>query len=210
LTSVVLSEIIDEYKPSAGILSSVSTINQTCLLLLNKRVERFVMLSDKTPVPLEIAYKTPETLGLDRVAAAVGAWTLQPGKPLLIIDMGTAITVDFVRADGVYLGGNISPGLQLRFKIVHQSTHRLPLVEADYPYELFGNDTVSAIRAGVMLGIQYEIEGYLRTYKKQYPELFAFLTGGDLKYFAEPLKSGIFVSKNLVLFGLNRILNNHV
>lgn len=210
LSRSFLIGILDQYIPNAGIISSVIEISHEIMILLNERLSYFNKLSAATPLPINNLYKSPETLGMDRLAAAVGAWSICPGKNLLIIDMGTAITYDLVGSDSTYRGGNIAPGLKIRLKALHEFTGRLPEVEPTEKFETFGNDTQSAIRAGVMQGIIYEIEGYLRDNRALFPDLFAFLTGGDLIYFAEKLKNGIFVSRNLVLIGLNRILNYNV
>lgn len=210
LTAAFLVGILNDHKPAAGILSSVIEISPEINELLNESLSYFCHLSAATPLPIKNAYETPETLGVDRIAAAVGAWGICPGKPLLIIDMGTAITYDLVSEDGTYLGGNIAPGLNLRLKALHHFTGRLPEVVASEDFKSFGKNTESAIRAGVMQGIVYETDGYISDYRERFPGLFAFLTGGDLIYFAEKLKNGIFVSRNLVLIGLNRILNHNV
>ena len=209
LTPSVLSMVVDAYQPHAGILSSVLPENEPVTAWLNAHLPRFVPFAANTPTPLKLDYHSTGTLGLDRLAAAVGAWQQQPGRTLLVIDMGTAITYDVVSRDGVFLGGNIAPGVRLRFLSLHECTGKLPSVEPTHPFDAFGKDTESAIRAGVMQGIVHEVHGYLDYYSALYPDLFAFLTGGDCIYFAENLKSGIFVSKNLVLTGLNAILNHH-
>lgn len=206
LSVKVLNALLGKYDISNGIISTVKKTDKEVNDFLNSHLDYFCELNKSTLLPLKIEYKS-DTLGADRIAAAVGAWSIEPGKPLLIIDMGTAITFDFVESNGIYKGGNISPGLRLRFNALHNYTDRLPLVDPEIEFESFGTDTVSAIRAGVMQGILSETEDYIRSYKKNYPLLFTFLTGGDLIYFAEKLKNGIFVSKNLVLVGLNRILN---
>ncbi len=210
LTVSLLEEIMLSFCPDACILSSVRPEDEVVTNWLRKTLQHVVFFSAQTPLPLTVDYGTPGTLGADRLAAAVGARTLSPGRTLLVIDMGTAITYDLVSRDGVYLGGNIAPGIRLRFKSLHENTGRLPLVEPKMDFDTFGKDTQSAIQAGVMQGIVHEVRGYMDHYKQAYPDLFAFLTGGDLIYFAENLKSGIFVSKNLVLTGLNAILNDHV
>lgn len=210
LNVAFLKKVMDRYRPDACILSSVTFTSPDVIDFLNNTIPYFCILDSSTPIPIANAYDSPETLGSDRIAAAVGAWFLQPGKPILIVDMGTAITYDFIRADGTFMGGNITPGINLRLKALHEFTGRLPEIEAKKEFEDFGTDTESAIRAGVMQGILYETEGYLRHYGAMFPNLFAFLTGGDLFYFAEKLKNGIFVSRNLVLNGLNRILEYNV
>jgi len=209
LTTARLERVIATHRPTAGIFSTVLPENESVTAWLKAILPRFVPFTVHTPMPLKVDYRTPETLGLDRLAAAVGAWTLVPNRTLLVIDMGTAVTYDLVSRDGVYLGGNIAPGVQLRFRSLHAHTGKMPLVEPTTLFDAFGKDTVSAVRAGVMQGIVHETHGYIEQYTAQYPDLFAFLTGGDLIYFAENLKSGIFVCENLVLTGLNAILNYH-
>ena len=205
-----LEELISRWHPEACILSSVKILRPEIAAFLEANIPCFLLLSSQTPLPIRNSYKTPRTLGLDRIAAAVGAWSLQPGRNLLIIDMGTAITYDLVREDGVYLGGNIAPGIHMRLKALNQFTDQLPLVEPESGFLLIGNDTQTAIRGGVMQGIVYEVDGYFSDLQRKYSNLFAFLTGGDLFYFDGKLKNSIFACKNLVLIGLNRILQYNV
>jgi type III pantothenate kinase len=162
--------------------------------------------SGVTPVPLTSRYQTPLTLGADRMAAAVGAWSRWPDRNVLIVDIGTCVTFDFVSGQGEYLGGNISPGPLLRLKALHQFTGKLPLVEAWGPRPAFGDTTETAIRCGVMDGLRFEIEGYVRHYRKKFPNLMVCLTGGvnmDLS-----LDKGVEVVKDSLLVpeGLYRIL----
>lgn len=205
-----LADFLKDKQLQAGILSTVKDLNPEITNYLKFRIPGFILFDHHTSLPLKNTYHTPQTLGLDRMAAAVGAWSLQPGKPLLIVDMGTAVTFDFVSEDGTYMGGNIAPGMQMRLKSLHEYTDKLPLVEPGMDFSMLGEDTQTAIRSGVMQGLFYEIEGYYKDLHQQHPNLFAFLTGGDLFYFEEKLKNGIFVCKNLVLIGLNRILHNNV
>lgn len=163
-----------------------------------------------TPVPLRNEYATPETLGPDRLAAVVGAASLRPGRPLLVVDVGTCVKYDFVTADGRFLGGNISPGMGARFRALHAFTARLPLVGEEGPVPRFGDTTETAIRAGVMQGMRYEIEGYIREMRRKHPGLSIFLTGGDRLNFCKPLKSRIFANRNLVALGLERILEHNL
>jgi type III pantothenate kinase len=175
--------------------------------LVRRRIGRCLRLSPQLPLPIRNGYTTPETLGEDRLAAAVGAASLYPGRNLLIVDFGTAITIDQVSADGVFRGGNISPGMQMRYKALHQFTGRLPLIDSNGRKLPMGRDTETAIRAGVMKGMEYEISGYIESMKHKYPELLVFLTGGDDFSFDTNVKSVIFADRFLVLKGLNRILN---
>ena len=163
-------------------------------------------LDRDTPLPVENLYETPQTLGYDRMAAVVAANARFPGRDLLVIDAGTCVTYEFVDAAGRYHGGNISPGLQMRFRALNHYTGRLPLVEAEGRLLPMGKDTETAIRAGVLKGIEYEMAGYIRAMKDKYPELLVFLTGGDEFSFDTNLKSIIFADRFLVLKGLNRIL----
>lgn len=163
-------------------------------------------LTPSTPVPIVNAYGTPQLLGMDRLAAVVGAWSMRPGQDLLVIDAGTAITYDFVSADGTYMGGNIAPGIGLRFASLHEHTSQLPLVTAHGDVPLSGCDTVSAIRGGVLRGVRYEVKGYIDELSARYPSLLVFLTGGDADFFDIRGKSTIFAVPDLVLYGLFRIV----
>lgn len=157
-----------------------------------------------TPTPLICDYLTPDTLGADRLAAAVGAAHLFADCPLLIIDAGTCITYDFVSRDGHYLGGNISPGLGMRLRALHEQTARLPLVNAEGEVNPIAQNTQSAIRTGVIQGMDYEIRGYIRHTMQQHPDARIFLTGGNGYRFAQEAE----VERNdaLVEIGLNCIL----
>lgn len=166
-----------------------------------------VPLTHQTRIPLINSYSTPETLGMDRLAAAVGAWSLNPGHDMLVIDAGTALTVDFISADGVYRGGNIAPGIELRFKALHEHTAVLPQVSPKGLVLDLGQDTVSAIRSGVLNGIRHEVRGYIDEFARLYPSLLVFLTGGDAEFFDIKGKSSIFAVPDLVLKGLARIFD---
>jgi len=205
-------EWLAKYRPDACIYASVGKAVPGLTGYLQERVPFFCRYTREMKIPIQNAYRSPETLGLDRLAAAVGAWTLAPGRASLIVDMGTAITYDFLDRNGVYRGGNIAPGIWLRLKVLHEETAALPLVEAQADFPEMGTDTETAIRAGVMQGIWYELEGYRKKYIAEDEGLVIFLTGGDINYFERKAKSGIFAARNLVLTGLNRILyeNAHI
>lgn len=167
-------------------------------------------LSPETALPISKNYKTPETLGADRVAAAVGAQLLFPQKDLLIIDMGTCITYDFLDQHGSFEGGLISPGVKMRFNALHTFTKRLPQVEPVITPELIGKSTREAIESGVMNGVRAELEGIIERYRHISPSLSVVLCGGDIPFFESSLKPTIFVAPELVLIGLNRILRYNV
>lgn len=176
---------------------------------LENNFEYFLELDHTTALPIENLYETPETLGKDRLAAAVGANELFPDQNLLIIDAGTAVTYDIVSANNQFLGGNISPGLEMRFKALNQYTGRLPLVTPGENYRQFGRNTVEAIRAGVQNGMIFEIEQTIEFFNRNYQNLQIIMTGGDSYFFEKKLNYSIFVHFNLTLIGLNRILEHN-
>lgn len=196
-----------KYSVKRGIIATVVDLDETLRAQLASLPFPLLWLDNKTPLPVINLYETPETLGYDRIAAVVGANGEYPDNDLLVIDAGTCITYEFIDAQGRYHGGNISPGMQMRFKALHQFTGRLPLVVPEGRKPAMGNDTETAIRAGVLKGMEYEIAGYIAAMKYKYPELLVFLTGGDEFSFDTSVKSIIFADRFLVLKGLNRILN---
>jgi type III pantothenate kinase len=192
------------------ILSNVSSDNVDLDRRLENTFRTFIQLTYNTSIPIVNLYKTPETLGKDRLAAVIGAAFLKPETDILVIDAGTAITYDFIDSEKNYRGGNIAPGLNLRLRSLHEFTQKLPLVQAQTQSPFLGVDTNSAILSGAIYGIVFEIDGYINTLKIKYPKLSTFLTGGSTFYFDNKLKSAIFVEQNLVLIGLNRILQYNV
>ncbi|GHT40107.1 type III pantothenate kinase [Bacteroidia bacterium] len=206
LTEKGLLGVLDGLSVDAGILCSVKKDEAWLSELLSKRVKHFFTLTPQLPLPLAIDYQTPQTLGMDRVAAAVGVRAQHPNANLLVIDIGTAITIDFVTSEGVYKGGNISPGPDLRFKALHAYTERLPLVDTEGALPAFGYDTATAIRAGVVGGIVRELDAYIDEQQKN-AAVLTFLTGGSAFYFENKLKNRTFADENLVPKGLNAILN---
>jgi len=163
-------------------------------------------VAPETPVPLRNAYGTPATLGADRLAAAVGASLLAAGRDALVVDFGTAITVDYVSGDGTFRGGAISPGMEMRFQALHRFTARLPLCGPTDEERLYGTTTASCIEQGVMNGIAFEIEGYIARFGRRNRDICIFFTGGAAKNFAKRIKNAIFADCELVFLGLNRIL----
>ena len=207
---IEISKLISRFSFEGCILSSVVEFNDELINFLKSTFSNFVILDHNTLLPIENLYKTPETLGKDRIAAVVGASYLQPDADLLVIDAGTAITYDFIDSQKAYHGGNIAPGMEMRLRALHEFTQKLPLVKAKKESPLLGTDTQSAILSGVLHGIVFEINGYIDAIKFKYPELLVFLTGGSIFYFDRKLKNAIFAEKNLVLIGLNRIYRYNV
>ena len=205
-----LIRLFNQYPLQNGILSTVIDIQKELITCLENRLECFFFFDDNIRLPIEVRYQTPETLGRDRIAVAVGANFMQPQKDILVIDAGTAITFEIVEASGIYLGGNISPGMTTRFHALNRYTGRLPLVEEREFVPLFGTSTETAIVAGVVRGIVYEMDGYIDELQNKYPGLYVFLTGGHAQYFEKRLQNVIFTEKKLVLIGLNRILEYNV
>ncbi len=169
-------------------------------------VERFLMFDGSVPIPLTNLYSTPETLGPDRLAASVGAKTIYPDNNILVVDFGTAITFDMVTAAGEYLGGNISPGAMTRYRALHDYTATLPLLSLPESVTQLGDSSASAVGSGVAQGIIYEVEGYIREMSARYEDMKIIFTGGDANYFAKRLKSAIFATCDLIIYGLNTIL----
>ena len=202
-----LSDICAKYVVEKAIVATVIDLNERVSAQLKSLPVSLLWLNEKTLLPVENLYETPETLGYDRMAAVVGAYEQFPGKDILVIDAGTCITYEFIDAAGRYHGGNISPGVQMRFRALHEFTGRLPLVLREGRRLSLGSDTDTAMREGVLKGMEYEISGYITAMKHKYPELLVFLTGGDDFSFDTNLKSIIFADRFLVLKGLNRILN---
>lgn len=213
-SSADVERLFDLYPVTDSIISSVINIEPAIVNTLARRSQHFVLFDHMTPVPITNSYGSPETLGQDRLAASVGAKSLCPNENLLIIDAGSAITYDFVSAEGEYCGGNIAPGLKMRFTILQRMTKKLPLVdpEENELIPLFGKNTRDAIVAGVIRGVAYEVKGYMRTLKEKMPHFQTFLTGGNAPYILNNVRTSrnekrdIHFEKNLVLIGLNEIL----
>lgn len=188
------------------ILSSVVKIDIHTMQYLRSNFN-FYMFDHETPTPIKNDYESPETLGKDRLAAAVGAHLVYKGKNVLVIDAGSSITYELVTENGSYKGGAISPGIRLRAKALNQFTDQLPLVEYKEGVELLGKNTISCLQSGIVNGAISEVNSMIESFIKQFGELKVILTGGDANYFEKSLKYDIFASANLVLVGLNHILD---
>jgi len=169
-----------------------------------------LILSPDTPIPIKNAYKTPLTLGNDRLAAAVAAWHQFPDKNLLVIDAGTAITMDLITQHGEFVGGAIAPGIDMRFKALHTFTGKLPLTKRKNINYLTGTTTEESISSGVINGITAEIDGIIDKYKLLYTDLITIFGGGDSKFLYKRLKNSIFALPNPVINGLHIILNYNI
>ncbi|MBX2941479.1 MAG: type III pantothenate kinase [Cyclobacteriaceae bacterium] len=191
------------------IISSVARQTNDLLKKINSD-GKIIVMSQSLPLPIIIKYTTPETLGVDRIAAACGAFDIMPNKNCLVIDLGTCINYEFVDEHANYHGGAISPGIKMRFQAMHTFTARLPLVKLNEHTPLTGNSTESCMQSGVANGVLAELDGIIERYEKKYPTMGVILCGGDAPFFENKLKHPIFVAPNLVLSGLNRILLHNV
>lgn len=196
--------------------SIVSTVKQEQADIVNflQTHTQFIRFSHQTSLPLHNRYQTPETLGLDRLAALMGAKKCFPQTNVLVIDAGTCITCDLLDRDANYDGGSISPGIQMRFKALETFTGKLPLVpfEANFN-ELIGKNTRESILSGVLNGVLHEITGFIADYQQKYPQMRVLLCGGDAVFFDTRLKNSIFAhivspEPDLVLIGLNEIIHH--
>jgi len=165
-----------------------------------------LLLNANTPLPFKNSYKTPDTLGVDRMALVAASVKQFNNKNVLIIDAGTCITFDFINAENNYLGGAISPGIDMRYRALNNLTANLPLLEKELPDSLIGTTTNASIHSGVVNGAVCEIEGIIAEYQKEYAYLTIILTGGDANFLSKQLKSSIFANSNFLLEGLNYIL----
>ena len=205
-----LKPLFDVYSLDKGIYSTVADVDEDLIAYLKECLSCFIYFDNDVRLPITIKYKTPHTLGKDRIAAVVGAYYLQPNRNILIIDAGTCITYELLEASGSYLGGNISPGMTTRFKALNDYTKKLSLVNEREEVPCWGTCTEDAIRAGVVNGIVFEMDGYIDKATELYSDVLVFLTGGHSFYFESRLKNSIFADINLVLTGLNRILEYNV
>ncbi|WP_410881679.1 type III pantothenate kinase [Myroides sp. DW712] len=186
------------------ILASVVHLDSILLEWLQKNTD-FIQISASTPLPLINKYQTPHTLGIDRLVVAAGATIAYPNTARLVIDAGTCITYDFVNAHNEYLGGAISPGLQLRYKALNDYTDKLPYLQTEDIDYFIGQNTNQSIQSGVINGIVAEIDNIIDRYKKDYADLTIILTGGDTVFLAKRLKNIIFATPNFLSESLNYI-----
>lgn len=211
--TLVKSEIVEEdnlvtylgSKPVTELIVSSVAGKGDLIHELHKGFKRVLEFSNSTPIPMESLYATPETLGKDRLAAAVGALQHFNG-PLLVVDAGSCITCDLINEDNKYVGGTISPGLAMRLRAMHTFTENLPLLEPEYPDDNIPDSTTNAMLSGAIIGAKHEIFGFINQYIEIYPELHVIICGGDAKYFDKKNELNTFVLPNLVMEGLDAIL----
>ncbi|MDR2835361.1 MAG: type III pantothenate kinase [Bacteroidales bacterium] len=200
-------DFLNEYTIYKCIISTVrNQFDENFLNFLESKFDVF-FLSHSMKFPVKINYKIPETLGLDRIAAVVGASVILPNTNVLIIDAGTAITFDILNNNGEFLGGIISPGINTRFLALNKFTEKLPLIsKCNQKNLLFGQTTEEAIICGVQNGIFYEVKSNINHFQEKFDDLYIIFTGGDALFFENLFKSCIFAEQNLIAIGLNKIL----
>ena len=201
-------EVLAQFRLDGYMVSSVAKLPDFLHELLNN--VKHIKFDHHTPIPIINTYETPETLGLDRLALAVAATKLAPQTDVLVISAGTCITYDFITSKNEYIGGAISPGLRMRARALHEFTERLPMV--DLPTEIghCGTNSTSAIQSGILKGVQDEIEAKILFFEKKNPHGKIFLTGGDQNYLVNSIKNRTFAVSNMVLIGLNEILQHNI
>lgn len=210
LTLNDLQGLLNKFNIANSIIAEVKSFEVALIELLQEKTN-FFKLNQNTKLPFNNKYNTPSTLGKDRIAVLSAASKLYPNANVLVIDVGTCITFDIIDADNNYLGGAISPGLEMRFKSLEHFTGKLPLVKLEESNEpqFIGDSTVNSIKSGVYYGIKHEIQGIINSYREQYDDLKIVLTGGNAERFELAPKNRIFADKFFVLKGLNEILNEN-
>lgn len=202
------NQLNQEISPEAVMVSSVRKLNSDTIDWFASK--NWTLLTSKTETGISISYESPETLGMDRLAAVCAAKYFSEGKNCLVIDAGTCITYDILEAPATYIGGNISPGLSMRLKAMNHFTSALPLVSRNDDYELIGKNTETAIRNGAQTGVIMEINAFIEAFKNKYTDLVIFISGGDAAYIKTHCKHEMKQETHLVLHGLHQILLQHV
>ena len=201
--------LISQFSIDKAIVASTRGGAEKICNELQNKIDKVLHFTSQTEVPIEIEYASRQTLGTDRIAVAVGVVCEMGIKDALVIDMGSAITFDSIE-DGVFKGGNISLGVAMRFRALHEFTSALPLCHSTEPIEEFGRSTTEAIEQGVMQGVLHEIEGYVERVSKKNVKKSLIFCGGDAESFVNRIKSAIFAPRKLMFTGLNRILEYNV
>jgi type III pantothenate kinase len=204
-----ISKLILNKHISKSIISEVGNLDPDITQILEEKTQ-LIPFTHELKLPIQLAYLTPDTLGKDRIANSVAAHSLFPNQNCLSIQAGSCIVYDFIDQNGTFLGGAISPGVQMRFKALHEQTARLPLLQKSSIDYFLGKDTQQSIKSGVINGVIFEIEGQINSYISEFKDVTVLLTGGDMDYLKKSIKNQIFATPNLVMFGLNKILNLNV
>jgi len=199
-----IRQLVEKFNPSKSLVSSVIDHNPEVEAILSQST-KFHKLNHLSKLPITTPVGRPESIGADRLGLVVAAVDLFPEKNNLVIGLGSAITYNFINKYHEFLGGGISPGMEMRFKSLHHFTALLPLVEKDWNFPVVGYDTRTNILSGVILGMAKEIDGTIDAYAEKYGNFNVLLTGGDAPYFVYHLKNKIFADPNLIYKGLYAI-----
>lgn len=201
-----ITEFTGSHSIQNAIISSTRDLSEAFINYLQRNYNTFI-LNSSTPLPISIDYETPLTLGSDRIAAVIGGAAEHPEYNCLAITAGTCITYNFITADGTFKGGGIAPGLHMRLEAMNAFTDQLPLVQNQEDFEeLIGTSTEKSMLSGARNGIIAEVDGIISQYKNSYSPLAVIVSGGDTSFFETRLKNKIFADPNVVLKGLNKIL----
>ncbi|KGN82137.1 hypothetical protein HW49_02910 [Porphyromonadaceae bacterium COT-184 OH4590] len=207
VTLPLLKDFLRKYSIDNSIISSVSFSKREIVYYLENN-SNFIEFNAQTYKGLKINYETHQTLGKDRIASAIGAIEVMPNSNLLVIDIGSCITFDLITKDSTFHGGNIAPGYYMRLKAMHDYTAKLPIVTQQIPKELIGKNTKEAVLFGAYWGIVFEINSFAEYLREKYPDIKVILTGGDAHYFENSIKQCTFANSNLVLIGLNKVIES--
>jgi len=199
-----IKSLVEEYKPDKSILSSVIDHNPTIETILNAKT-KFHKLNHLTKLAFTTPVGKPETIGADRLALTAAAVHFYPGRNNLVISLGSCVTYNFINKYHEFLGGAISPGLEMRLKSANYYTAKLPLVEANGNVPLIGYDTATNILSGIVLGMAFEIDGFIDEYDRKFDNFNVLLTGGDIVHLASHIKKKIFADPDLIFRGLYAI-----
>lgn len=190
------------------VVASVGKLQKQDFLFFENRLKIHFITHDWS-FPFKNDYATPDTLGIDRLVLSAAAALQYPAQNRLVIDAGTCVTYDFIDENDHYLGGAISPGIRLRYEALHNYTARLPLLDREMPQNTIGNSTHDSIHSGVVNGLVFELEGFIKSYSGRYTNFIIILTGGDAEFLAKQLKNTIFANQNFLLEGLNQLFQYH-
>ena len=199
-----LKNLVEQWKPTKTILSSVVHHDKAIESFL-ETIASFHLIGPHSQLNFSTPVGKPETIGADRIALCAAAVHMYPNQHTLAISLGTCITYNFINNSHEFLGGSISPGMQMRFKSMHEQTALLPLIKPTKDFPLVGYDTKTNLLSGVVWGMAAEINGIIEAYEAKYSNFNVLLTGGDLSYFVPRLKKRIFADPNLIFKGLYAI-----
>lgn len=204
-----IKSILSKNPVENSIVSNVGEINDELISVLNENT-RLVLFKNILKLPFKNTYSSKETLGQDRIALVSSASYQFPDSNVLIVDAGTCITYDFKNHNNEYIGGGISPGIKMRFKSLNLFTSKLPLIDVFDDFNLIGNNTKESLNSGVVNGTIMEINGIIQQYHDKFKNIRIILTGGDSKFLLKRIKNTIFADQNLLIKGLNYLLEANI